>query len=60
MFCFLRSGRTTACLKESGTEPDERDYDISIINYGMPSLPPGLCFEYLCSVVLETKSKVIF
>ena len=25
MFCFLRSGRTTACLKESGTEPDERD-----------------------------------
>ena len=25
MFCFLRSERTTACLKESGTEPDERD-----------------------------------
>ena len=25
MFCFLRSGRETACLKESGTEPDERD-----------------------------------
>ena len=25
MFYFLRSGRTTACLKESGTEPDERD-----------------------------------
>ena len=25
MFYFLRSGRTTAYLKESGTEPDERD-----------------------------------
>ena len=25
MFYFLRSGRTTACLKESGTEPDKRD-----------------------------------
>ena len=25
MFCFLRSGRTIAFLKESGTEPDERD-----------------------------------
>ena len=25
MFCFSRSGRTTACLKESSSEPDERD-----------------------------------